>query len=278
MITDRTDAEKEEDHDGHDQERLDKRFDDLADGAVHVLRGVIDDAAVQAFGQLPGDGREGLAHAVDHREQVGGRRHLDADVHRALAVEGHRRVVVFGAERDLGHIAQADDGAVLRLDHEVAEFLHRVQARVRGQVHGHHLALGAAQRGDEVVGRQGVAHVRGGDAMGRHLLRIEPGPQRELAFAQDLGRLHALHGLQLRLHHADQVVGDLVRRQHLALEPDIHRIDGLADGHGDHGLLRVPGQLVQHRVDLGVDLGQGLVRIVVQAQVRLDGAHALPAR
>ncbi len=223
------------------------------------------------------DGKD-LAHAVDHRQEVGRGRDLDADVDRALAVEGDRRVVVLRAERHLGHIAQADEGAVLRLDHEVPELLDRMQAGVRDQVDGHHLSLGAAERRDEVIRGQGVAHVRGGHAEGRHLHRVEPGPKRELALAEDLGRLHAVHGLQLRLHDPDQIVGDLVRGQDLARKPDVHGIDGLADGHGDDRLLRVPRQLVQHGIDPGVDLGQGLVRIIVQAQGRLDGADALPAR
>ena len=43
------------------------------------------------------------------------------------------------------------------------------------------------------------------------------------------------------------------------------------------GFLRLRRQLVEHRVDLGVDLGQRFVRLVIQAQVGGNGAHALHA-
>ena len=107
-----------------------------------------------------------------------------------------------------------------------------------GQVDLHHLALGGAEAGDVVVAGQRRADVRGGQAVGRQLLRIEPGAQREILAAEDLRRLHALDRLQLRLHHAHQIVGDLVGGQHVAGEADIHRVDGLADLDRQDRLLR----------------------------------------
>ena len=225
-----------------------------------------------------GNGREYLAHFFHDREQVRVRSHLDGHEHRALAVEMHRRVVVLRTERYIGDVSEADDGPVNRLDSEVAEFFHRVQACCCGEIYGYHLSLRAAQSRDEVVGRERVPHVRGGQAVGGHPGRIEPCPQRELLLAEDLGRLNSLHCLQLRLHDPDEVIRDLVRGQVLAVEPHDHRADVLACRQADHRLLGLPGKLVQHRVDLGVDLGERLVRIVVQTQVRRDGAHALRAR
>ena len=85
-----------------------------------------------------------------------------------------------------------------------------MQVGGRGQSDLDHLTLGVADRGDIVVGRQGrdIARVH---AIGLELLRIEPGAQREGLAAEDLGRLHALDGLQARLHHTNQVIRDLVR-------------------------------------------------------------------
>ena len=215
-------------------------------------------------GQLRLDRREDVAHALDDVEQVGGRRHLDADIDRLLAVEAHLGFVVVGAQGDVGDVAQAHDRAVLLLQHEVAEFLERAQRRRGFQRDLDHLALGRAEARDVVVVGQRLRYVGGGEAVGRELLRVEPGAQREVLGAQKLGGLHALDRLQLGLHDAHQVVGDLVGRQLLAVEADVHRIDGLADLHGQHRLLRAGGQPVQHRAHLGVDLGQRLARIVVQ--------------
>jgi len=47
--------------------------------------------------------------------------------------------------------------------------------------------------------------------------------------AKDVGRLHAFDRLQLGLHDADQVVGDLVGWKNVAREADIHRCDRLPD-------------------------------------------------
>ena len=45
-------------------------------------------------------------------EQIGGGRDLDADIDGLLAVEADLGFVVVGAERDVGDVLQADDGAV----------------------------------------------------------------------------------------------------------------------------------------------------------------------
>ena len=71
-----------------------------------------------------------------------------------------------------------------------------------------------------------------------------------------------------------QIVGDLVRRQRIAVETEIHRVDGLTDLDGEHRLLRSDWQLIEHRGDFGVDLGKGLVGIVVEPQVDRDGRGA----
>ena len=51
----------------------------------------------------------------------------------------------------------------------------------------------------------------------------------------------------------------------------VGRLPGL---HRQHRLLRLGRQLVAHRVDLGVDLGQRAVGVVVEPQRRGDGRHA----
>jgi hypothetical protein len=138
----------------------------------------------------------------------------------------------------------------------------------------HHLALGGADAGNVVVCGHRQADIGRRQAERCELLRIEPGAQREHFLAEQFRGLHAGHRLQLRLHHARQVIGDLVRRQGVAVEADIHGVEGLADLHLQRRLQRAGRQLVEHRRDLGVDLGQRLVGIVVEPQRHRDGAHA----
>ena len=45
-------------------------------------------------------------------KKIGGRRDLNADIDRLLAVEADLGFVVLGAERDVGDVLQADDRAV----------------------------------------------------------------------------------------------------------------------------------------------------------------------
>jgi hypothetical protein len=69
-------------------------------------------------------------------------------------------------------------------------------------------------------------------------------------------------------------VSPMVRRQGIAVKADIHGVDGLADLHRKRRLQRAGRQLVEHGSDLGVDLGQRLVGVVVEPQRHRDGADA----
>ena len=243
------------------------------DRGVHEFGGIVDDLAVEPARQLRLDFRKHPVHAVDHVEQIGGRRHLDADIDRLLAVETDLRFVVLGAERDGGDVLQAHHGAVRLFDHEVAEFIGGMQAGRGGQVDLHHLALGIADAGYVVVGGQRLADVGRRQPERRELLRIEPGAQGEHLLAEQFRRLHAGDRLQLGLHHAGEVVGDLVRLERVAVEAEIHGVDGLADLDGEDRLQRPGRQLIENRIDLGIDLGQRLVGIVVEPQIDRDRAH-----
>ena len=181
---------------------------------------------------------EDLADALDDIEKIGGRRHLDADVNRALAVEAHLQFIVIRAQRDVGHVLQPHDGAAGLLEHEIAEFLGRVQVGGGGERHLHHLPLGRAQAGDIVVVGKRRAYVIGRETVGGELHGVQPGAQREVLGAQQFGRLHTLDRLQFRPHDTDEIIGDLVGFEHGAVEADIHRVDGLTDLHGQHRLLR----------------------------------------
>ena len=84
------------------------------------------------------------------------------------------------------------------------------QVGVGGQVDLDERALGLADGGEVIVGRQRLAHLGRADVERRHPVGLEPDAHRERAPAQDVGPLHAADRRQARLHDADEVIGDLV--------------------------------------------------------------------
>ena len=275
---DRTRRTEEREHDkGHDQQGFEQRVFDFGDRAVDELGSVVDDFAGDAVRQLRLHLRKGRTYAVNHVEQVRRRRYLDANVDGFFTVEGHARFVVFRTQRDIRHVLQTHDRAITLLDNQLAKFVERAQVGRCGEIDLNHLALAIAQARKIIVVRQRRADIGCGEAVRRQFFRIEPDPQREQFSAQQFGGLHAFERLQFRLYHTRQIIGDLVRREHFAGKTDVHRVDGLADFDRQHRLLRARRQLIQHRVDLGIDLGEGLVGIVIQTQVGGDRARAAAA-
>ena len=88
---------------------------------------------------------------------------------------------------------------------------------------------------------------------------------REGAVAQDVGALHAADRAEPRLHHAGQVVGDLVLVELVRGEAQVHRRE-LVVGRLqlDDRRLGLGRQVVAHLRHLGLDLGERRVRVVVE--------------
>src|ERR1700691_1914495 len=107
-----------------------------------------------------------------------------------------------------------------------------MQAGRRGKIDLDHLAFGRADAGYVVVRGQRLTDVCRGEPERRKFLRVEPRTQREYLLAEQLRGLRPGDRLQSRLHDAQEVVGDLVRRQRIAVEADIHGVDSLADLNG----------------------------------------------
>ena len=92
--------------------------------------------------RISGNGRADL---LDDFQRVRGGQDPDAHEGRVLAVEANILVVGLSAKHDVGDFTQANDGAVVLLDDEIAKIVGRAQVGVRDQVHRHHRALGLAQ-------------------------------------------------------------------------------------------------------------------------------------
>ena len=115
--------------------------------------------------------------------------------------------------------------------------------------------------------------------MGRHLVRLQPDAHRERAVAEDVGALDAADRAQLRLHDAGQVVGDLVLIEIRRREAEIHRGELVVRRlELDDRRLGLGRQVVADLRDLGLDLRQRGVGVVVQLQVHGDRAERLRAR
>src|SRR5260370_11027856 len=86
-----------------------------------------------------------------------------------------------------------------------------------------HLPFGSADARNIVVVGKRLTDVVRREPKGRQLVRIEPGAKRKILAALDLSGLDSGDRLDLRLDDANQIVGDLVGRDDVAVEADIHR-------------------------------------------------------
>ena len=182
-----------------------------ADGLRAVGEHLDLDAGRQALGQVRQQGLD----AVDHIDDVGTRLTLHVDQYRLVAVGPGGQAFVLGAVDDLGDILQAQRGAVLVAEDQLAVFLDRFQLVVgvelgnpRGPVE---VALGLV----DVAGRDQAAHVGQAQAIGRQRLRVDADTHRR-ALPAGQGHQADTAGLRELLRQAgiDQVV-DLRQRHRL---------------------------------------------------------------
>jgi hypothetical protein len=268
-------AEEEEDDDHDDQQGVAQGLEHFANGAVDIFGGVVGHTRLQAGRQVVLDRRHFRANALEHVDGVGVGQGPDPHEHGGLAREADLGVVVLGAERHVGDLPQAHDGAVLLAHRQAPELFHGAQVGVGGQVDLDERALAPAECGQEVVRRKRLAHLGRADVQGRHPLGFEPDPHGKGAAAEDVGPLHPGDGRQARLDDAREIVGDLVLLQDAGGEAQIGRGEfavGRLDV--DRGHLGLGRQIAPHLVDLGADLGQGLGGVEVEPQARLDGGKA----
>ena len=147
---------------------------------------------------------------------------------------------------------------------------------VRRQVDLDERTLGAADRGKEVVGRERLADLRRAYVERGHPFRLEPDAHGKGATAENLRPLHAGERGQPRLDDAGEIVGDLVRLQNIGGEAEIGGCElGIGRQDVDHRNFSFRGQIVPLLIDLGADLGERLVRIVVEFEVRRNRRGAL---
>ena len=217
--------QEQKDHHDHDEGGLADGLDDLADRAADVTAAVVNDLPLHGWRQLLDDSGQGVAHLFDDLKGVGRGRGGDTDKHGLLTVEDHRGVVILRAELDLCDVVQTHQGVAHAFDHNVAELLGCVQIRIGADVDGVERALRLTGCGQVVVGHEPARHLGRRHIERRHLLRVEPDAHGEGLGPEYLGLRHAADGLELRLHHADEVVGDLLAAHLSAVKTQVHQGD-----------------------------------------------------
>ena len=268
-------ADEEENDDHDDEQRVAERLEHLPDGVRDVVGGVVRHAGLESARQAAPDRFHLRPHPLDHVEGVGVRERPDPHEGRGLPGKVDFGVVILRPERHVGDVAQPDDGPVPLAHHQAPELADRAEIGVGGEVDLDEFPLAPAERGQEVVGGQGLTHLRRADVERRHPVGLEPDAHGEGAGAEDVGPLHALEGGKARLDDAHEIVGDLVLLQDVGAEAQIRRGEpavGRLDV--DDRDLRLRGEVPAHLVHLGADLGQGLRGIVVEPEAHADRGEA----
>ena len=272
------DRAQEQEDDQHDEQ------DRLADGAVDVLdrlgdehRLVVGDLHLHAVGQRGGDARQHLVDGVRHFERIG-RRLLDhAEGDGRLAVEADDTALIQGAKLGVADVGEPHEVAVGLLDDEIVELLRRAQIGL-GE-HGEfalqafdpargYLDILAAERELDVLRRQLV---------GGQSLRIEPDAHRVFAVAEQPHLGHAAQRLELVLHIAVGVVGDLERRMVFAGKGEIHDRLGVSLSFLNDRLVDLFRQTAAHASDPIAHVGSRVVLVAVELERDGDLARFLAA-
>ncbi len=197
--------EQNDDNDDQD-DGFEQRVNDGVDGLPNEHGGVIDDAVVDALGEILLQVRHGLAHGLGKLQCVGVGGLKDRDGYRVLVAEECLDGIFLCAQLDPRNVAQADDLRVLpRLDDDVAEliFVGQSPLSVQSQLElrfvrrrstdlpGRHLHILLADGVDNVTRRQ---------VAGRQLLRIQPDAHRIVTATE---YLDVSHSRQAGEHIAD---------------------------------------------------------------------------
>src|SRR6202040_1410300 len=113
----------------------------------------------------------------------------------------------------------------------------------------------------------------------RHLVRLEPDAHGEGAVAQNIRTLYSTDSAQLRLHHAGQIVGNLVLVEVGGGKADVHRSKLIVGGlQVDDRRFRFRRQVIANLRNLRLNLRERGVGVIVQLQVHGDRAQPLGAR
>ena len=245
-------------HEDDESERDEERLDDLLDAHAHVLRRVVGHRPFEVVRERLRLSAHLVVDPVHRRDRIRARLLLEGDRDGVSAIELAREGVVLLAHLGARHVLEAHEAAVrVAADDDLVELLRRHEAALRLErvdlraVFGDRRRAHGADRGLDVLLRDGVDHLLGVEALRREAVGVHPHAHRELRTVD--GRLaHARHAQERRLDVRIDVVGDLQAR---------HR-----------ALRRAEAEEAEHVRGLRADLAAELLHLLGQLRLGLRDA------
>jgi hypothetical protein len=189
-------AEEEKNDEDDQQKGQNDRLLDLVDAIPDGFGVVEADAGLQVAGQVGPDVLDPPVKLVDDVDVVGaGKRAQDHPHHRRRVALEERALVERG---DLGppHVLHPHGLALLTLfEDERIEVVDRLEAALRAHGELDRFPLDAPRRQLDIRPVQRIAHVEGGEVVGRELLRIEPEAHGEGLLPPDVDPAHPVDRL-----------------------------------------------------------------------------------
>ena len=268
-------AQKEVDHQHHQDDGQTQGLVDLMHGAAHEDRGVVALVEFHALRQGEVEARRLRLGPLRHRQGVGRGLLDDADAHHGLAVAAEGEAVLVRAQFHPRHVPQAHQvTAIPPGQGQTGEVLGGIEGALGAHAELALMGLDTPRRQLQVLGAQGRLHVRHRQAPRRQGLPVEPDAQGEGLAAADPDPGHAVDDREAVHQIAAGEVADLRDGQAVAgqVEPEddvligVHLLDlrrlGLFRQIVDH-----PRHPVAHVIGGGID---------VAADVELDGDVGAP--
>ena len=246
------------------------------DGVIDVSRGVVGHLSRHSGWQFLLDLLQFDPHPLDHVDRVCGRQDPDAHEHGFLAGETHFGVVVFGAENDVGDVAQPNERVFVLFDYELFELIRRVEVRVCSQINLQKRAFGAADGRQVVISRKRTLNVARANIQCRHPLRFHPDAHGKGTTAENIRLLHSTDGGQTWLDQTHQIIGHLVRLKNVGCKTKVSRRKlGISCLDCYDRNFRFRREVTPDGIYPGADVGQSFVGVIVQFQTHGDRRNTL---
>src|SRR5512135_277245 len=277
-------TEEEEDHQGHQHERLEQGVEHLVDGGLQEGGDVVADLIVHTGRErLRLDLLQLLLDLLDDGGGVGAGGLLQDDGGGGVAVDVRVDVVVRGAQFDVGDVLEPQDLAIrICLENNISILIRLVVAPHVGQNVLDRLRrlarrlAEASGRADHALLSEGLHDVVGRQVVGAHAVELQPDPHGVLAAAEDRGAADAPDPLDLGQEVDVGVVVEEVLVDALGRAVDVH-----VHQHARHGLhdddplpLHQGGKPVLHDGDPVVHVQDRHVRVGARLEDDLDRRFA----
>ncbi len=269
-------AQEDENHQHHQNQRLDHGLENRLDRLFDEDRGIHRDPRLHPGRQRSLQPRQHRFDPARNFQRVGGRLLDDTEADRFVAADTHDLAVLVRPRGGVANILQTNRIAVRRDDH-IVEIFRRTQ--VGAGLHGEFAlrALDAPSRRFDVLVEERVLDVLNGQSLRREPLPVEPDPHRVLALAADDDRRHAGQRLERVRQVAVGEIGDVHGRLAIAADRDPDDRLRIRFDLGDDGFVDGRRQLLADAGDAVADVGCRGIDFAVGQEGNRNLADFLPA-